>query len=98
MSWRCNVIETGVVSFFFFLFFFLLLGGSPSYGSDYEEEVKYTTNGHGSSAQPPYHSPENELLKKQLIDHHRDSPRPPFSQPQMVQGRVGRLPYLEGFY
>ena len=92
VSWRCNVIETEIVSLSF------LLGGSPSYGSDYEEEARYTSNGPGSSAQPPYHSPENELLKKQLIDHHRDSPRPPFSQPQMVQGRVGPVLCLEAFY
>ncbi|KAK2551493.1 Regulating synaptic membrane exocytosis protein 2 [Acropora cervicornis] len=65
-------------------------GGSPSYGSDYEEEARYTSNGPGSSTQPPYHSPENELLKKQLIDHHRDSPRPPFSQPQMVQAYTAK--------
>ncbi|XP_044180838.1 rab-3-interacting molecule unc-10-like isoform X8 [Acropora millepora] len=63
-------------------------GGSPSYGSDYEEEARYNSNGPGSSA--PYHSPENELLKKQLIDHHRDSPRPPFSQPQMVQAYTAK--------
>ncbi|XP_068735837.1 regulating synaptic membrane exocytosis protein 1-like isoform X2 [Montipora capricornis] len=60
-------------------------GGSPGYGSDYEEEARYTPNGPGTSVQSPYHTPENELLKQQLIDHHRDSPRPPFSQPQMIQ-------------
>jgi len=59
--------------------------GSPGYGSDYEEETRYTPNGPGTSAQPPFQTPENELLKQQLIDHHRDSPRPPFTQPQMVQ-------------
>lgn len=60
--------------------------GSPVYGSDYEEEARFTPNGPVTSSQPPYNSPENELLKQQLIDHHRDSPRPPFTQPQMVQG------------
>lgn len=60
--------------------------GSPGYGSDYEEEARFTPNGPVTSSQPPYNSPENELLKQQLIDHHRDSPRPPFTQPQMVQG------------
>ena len=60
--------------------------GSPGYGSDYEEEARFTPNGPVTSSQPTYNSPENELLKQQLIDHHRDSPRPPFTQPQMVQG------------
>lgn len=63
--------------------------GSLGYGSDYEEEARYTPNGPDTSAQPPYHSPENEQLRQQLIDHHRDSPRPPFAQPQMVQGMMG---------
>ena len=70
-------------------------GGSPGYGSDYEEEARYTPNGPGTSVQSPYHTPENELLKQQLIDHHRDSPRPPFSQPQMIQGMMQVL--LPGF-
>ncbi|XP_068707138.1 regulating synaptic membrane exocytosis protein 2-like isoform X5 [Montipora foliosa] len=65
-------------------------GGSPGYGSDYEEEARYTPNGPGTSVQSPYHTPENELLKQQLIDHHRDSPRPPFSQPQMIQDEEER--------
>lgn len=61
-------------------------GGSPVYGSDYEDEARFAPNGPVTSSQPPYSTPDNELLKQQLIDHHRDSPRPPFSQPQMVQG------------
>lgn len=63
-----------------------LSAGPIGYGSDYEEESRYTPNGPVTSSQPPFNSHENELLKQQLIDHHRDSPRPPFSQPQMVQG------------
>lgn len=62
------------------------LAGPTGYGSDYEEEARFTPNGPVTSSQPPYNSAENELLKQQLIDHHRDSPRPPFTQPQMVQG------------
>nr|XP_058949787.1 rab-3-interacting molecule unc-10-like isoform X6 [Pocillopora verrucosa] len=59
--------------------------GPTGYGSDYEEESRYTPNGPVTSSQPPFQSPENDLLKQQLIDHHRDSPRPPFVQQQMVQ-------------
>ncbi|XP_022806324.1 uncharacterized protein LOC111343416 isoform X8 [Stylophora pistillata] len=59
--------------------------GPTGYGSDYEEESRYTPNGPVTSSQPPFNPPENDLLKQQLIDHHRDSPRPPFSQQQMVQ-------------
>lgn len=67
--------------------------GSPGYGSDYEEEARFTLNGPVTSSQPPYNSPENELLKQQLIDHHRDSPRPPFTQSQMVQGTRVMCPH-----
>lgn len=69
--------------------------GSPGYGSDYDEEPRFTPNGPATSAQRPYHSPDSELLKQQLIDHHRDSPRPPFSQPQMVQGMMGLTMYCK---
>nr|XP_058949786.1 AT-rich interactive domain-containing protein 1A-like isoform X5 [Pocillopora verrucosa] len=62
--------------------------GPTGYGSDYEEESRYTPNGPVTSSQPPFQSPENDLLKQQLIDHHRDSPRPPFVQQQMVQDRM----------
>ena len=72
--------------------------GSPGYGSDYEEEARFTPNGPVTSSQPPYNSPENELLKQQLIDHHRDSPRPPFTQPQMVQGTTVTLRIITGFH
>lgn len=72
----------------FYLWTFCSSAGSPGYGSDYEEEARFTPNGPVTSSQPPYNSPENELLKQQLIDHHRDSPRPPFTQPQTVQGTI----------
>lgn len=83
-------------SFFVFLscaavliiFFSSPSAGPTGYGSDYEEESRYTPNGPVTSSQPPFQSPENDLLKQQLIDHHRDSPRPPFVQQQMVQGRT----------
>ncbi|XP_022806322.1 regulating synaptic membrane exocytosis protein 2-like isoform X6 [Stylophora pistillata] len=64
--------------------------GPTGYGSDYEEESRYTPNGPVTSSQPPFNPPENDLLKQQLIDHHRDSPRPPFSQQQMVQDEEER--------
>ncbi|XP_022806315.1 regulating synaptic membrane exocytosis protein 1-like isoform X1 [Stylophora pistillata] len=66
--------------------------GPTGYGSDYEEESRYTPNGPVTSSQPPFNPPENDLLKQQLIDHHRDSPRPPFSQQQMVQAYTAK-PY-----
>ena len=70
------------------IIFAFFKAGSPGYGSDYDEEPRFTPNGSATSAQRPYHSPDSELLKQQLIDHHRDSPRPPFSQPQVVQGMM----------
>ena len=77
------------------IIFAFFKAGSPGYGSDYDEEPRFTPNGPATSAQRPYHSPDSELLKQQLIDHHRDSPRPPFSQPQIVQGMMGLMIYCK---